>query len=155
MTKPKTTRDYHGPDRPDKALLLPEELPTPSVTIRCHCLECLGWETGEARRCDGQLLGGPCAFHKHRMGGRRGLQPLVAIRRFCLACMGGDVAGVRNCWDTRCALWPFRYGANPRTNRKARARFIAETAARRASTRENGPTEERPEKEDTRRRAAP
>lgn len=46
----RTIRTYHGPDRPDKRLLLAEELPPPSVAIRAHCMECLGVSCRQAGR---------------------------------------------------------------------------------------------------------
>jgi hypothetical protein len=122
----RTTRTYHGPDRPDKRLLSAEELPAPSVAIRAHCLECLGWELAEVRRCKGDRVGGRCPLWPHRMGGRAGAgSPGKAIRAECLWCMGGQKDAVAECWSPRCALWPYRFGSSPRTNRRARAKFDA------------------------------
>jgi len=125
MTKPLSLKEYHGPDRPDKVLFSADELPAPSVAIRAHCLECLGWNDADVRRCDGELVTGKCPLWELRMGGRRGLRPGKAIRQECLLCMGASKELARECTSTRCALWPYRFGANPRTNRRARARFEA------------------------------
>lgn len=131
MTKPLTARQYHNPNRPDKRVLSPEELPPPSVAIRCHCLECVGWNIADVRRCDGNLPTGKCPLWPHRMGGSRGSgSPGKAIHRHCVICMGSTYL-VRACESTRCALWPYRFGANPRTNEEARARLEAGTAPQR------------------------
>jgi hypothetical protein len=45
------------------------------------------------------------------------------IRAFCLSCMGGNAAEVRRCTSPGCALFPYRFGTNPFTDRKGRASF--------------------------------
>lgn len=49
-------------------------------------------------------------------------EPLRAIRRFCMVCCGGR-ANVRAC-DARdvCPLWSFRFGVQPETFRRVKAR---------------------------------
>ena len=138
--KPKGARAYHNPARPDKRGLSPDELPAPSVAIRCFCLECVGWNVADVRRCTGNLVHGKCCLWEHRMGGRRGLSPGKAIRKECLRCTGGSRERVRECPDSRCALWPYRFGANPRTNRRARASFEAGKARQAAVDGQNGST---------------
>jgi len=125
MKKVLTLKEYHSPDRRDKSQLSADELPAPSVAIRAHCLECLGWNDADVRRCDGELVTGKCPLWALRRRGKRGLSPGKAIRQECLLCMDGNKDYVRNCESTRCALWPYRFGSNPRTNRRARARFEA------------------------------
>ena len=44
------------------------------------------------------------------------LTPLKAIRAKCLDCSGGQPSEVRECPDTECSLYPYRFGKNP--NRK-------------------------------------
>lgn len=44
--------------------------------------------------------------------------PLKAIRRFCLECMGGSAKEVALCTDTYCELWPYRFGTDPRREKK-------------------------------------
>lgn len=141
MTKPLSLKQYHGPDRPDKRLLEAGELPAPSVAIRAHCLECLDWNCADVRRCDGKLALGKCPLWEHRMGGKRGLSPSKAIREECLQCMGGSSKYVRECESTRCALWPYRLGASPRTNKKARARFAAAKPREAAVEGKNSPSD--------------
>ena len=40
--------------------------------------------------------------------------PLKAIRQYCLACTGGSTAAVKNCGITKCLIWPYRFGRNPK-----------------------------------------
>ena len=139
MAEPLTLTEYHGPDRPDKRRMAVGELPSPSVAIRCHCLECVGWNAAEVRRCSGETQIGKCSLWDHRLGGKRGLKPGKAIRQECVTCMGGSRDEVRGCPDSRCALWPFRFGANPRTNQRARARFGAGKPRQEAMRQEKAP----------------
>ena len=119
-----TLRQYHNADRPDKRHFLLDSLPAPSLAIRAHCLECVDFHAADVRRCDGNLPHGKCHLHAHRLGTKRGVgSPSKAIRRECLTCMCDSPKGVAICPSTRCALWPYRFGANPRTSREARARF--------------------------------
>lgn len=128
----RTLQRYHPQNRPDKRDLSLDELPAPSVAIRAHCLECVGFRAADVRKCDGNLPHGKCHLWPHRVKTKRGAgSPGKAIRRECLACMGNSPQSVADCPSTRCALWPYRFGANPRTNRQARARF--EAARRRQS----------------------
>ena len=39
----------------------------------------------------------------------------TAIRQHCLACSGGQQIEVRRCGITNCPLFPYRFGANPRS----------------------------------------
>jgi hypothetical protein len=117
-------RQYHNQDRPDKRTIPLDSLPAPSVAIRAHCLECLDFRPADVKKCDGNLSHGKCHLWHHRLGSKRGTgSPGKAIRRECLECNSGSPKGVAECPSTRCALWPYRFGANPRTNREARAKF--------------------------------
>jgi len=125
MTRPLTVSQYHHPGRPDKRLIPIEQLPPPSVAIRCHCLECVGWNNADVRRCDGNLPTGKCPLWRHRLGNKRGSgSPCRAIHRECVICIGGS-RFVGGCKSTRCALYPYRFGGNPRTNQRARSSFDA------------------------------
>lgn len=42
------------------------------------------------------------------------LTPLRVIREKCLDCSGGQRGEVRRCPVTKCALWLFRFGHNPK-----------------------------------------
>lgn len=50
--------------------------------------------------------------------GHRRENPIQVMRRFCRDCTGQQLAEVRRCTSVGCALWPFRMGKNPFTNRK-------------------------------------
>jgi hypothetical protein len=41
------------------------------------------------------------------------LSPVKAIRKFCLVCLGGSTDEIKNCTDTTCCLFPFRFGKDP------------------------------------------
>ena len=43
--------------------------------------------------------------------------PVKVTRAFCVDCMAGNSAEVRRCTSVGCALWPYRMGRNPYTNR--------------------------------------
>lgn len=43
---------------------------------------------------------------------------LSVIRAKCLDCSGYQQSEVRKCTAVRCALWPYRMGANPFSDRK-------------------------------------
>ena len=47
-----------------------------------------------------------------------GNSPTDIMRRKCLDCCCGDRVEVENCPIVACALWPFRFGGNPISNRK-------------------------------------
>lgn len=47
------------------------------------------------------------------------LRPMRAMREKCLDCCCGQVAMVKDCPITGCAIWPYRFGRDPR--RKPRA----------------------------------
>lgn len=51
-----------------------------------------------------------------------------AIRAKCLDCCCGQESEVRRCTATRCALWPFRMGVNPFSNRKGNASALRKVA---------------------------
>lgn len=38
-----------------------------------------------------------------------------AIRTYCLQCGGGQPSEVRDCHIMHCPLWPYRFGANPKS----------------------------------------
>lgn len=48
---------------------------------------------------------------------RRIKQPSMAkaIRQYCIACGGGQPVEVRDCVLTRCPLFPYRFGCNPKS----------------------------------------
>ncbi len=50
--------------------------------------------------------------------GHQRRSPTKAMRAFCVDCHGGNRAEVRRCTSVGCALWPYRMGTNPFTNRK-------------------------------------
>ena len=99
-----------------------------SVAIRNRCLECVGYETGEVRRCTAT----DCWLWPYRMGRldrelagqrkitarlRRPRQPdevatcSTAIRNFCLDCVCYNAAEVERCHIVECWLWPYRMGS--------------------------------------------
>jgi hypothetical protein len=47
-----------------------------------------------------------------------------AIRAKCIDCSCGQESEVRECTVTNCALYPFRMGKNPFTNRKGNPEFL-------------------------------
>lgn len=46
------------------------------------------------------------------------LTPIKAIRAWCINCSGFNVAEVRNCDRTKCPLYPYRMGHNPKLKGK-------------------------------------
>jgi len=44
--------------------------------------------------------------------------PVKVMRAFCLDCMADNRAEVRRCTSVGCALWPYRLGRNPFSNRR-------------------------------------
>ena len=44
--------------------------------------------------------------------------PIQVMRLFCLDCMGDQPSMVRKCTSVGCALWPYRLGKNPFSDRK-------------------------------------
>jgi len=44
--------------------------------------------------------------------------PIRVMRTFCLRCMGGNSAEARRCTSPACALFPYRKGSNPFSDRK-------------------------------------
>jgi hypothetical protein len=46
---------------------------------------------------------------------------LKVIREKCIDCSGGSLAQVRRCPVQRCALWPYRMGRNPFSQRRGGA----------------------------------
>jgi hypothetical protein len=55
--------------------------------------------------------------------GHRKRNPIEVMRSFCVQCMGGNRAEVRRCTAPACALFPYRLGKNPFTDRKGRPSF--------------------------------
>jgi hypothetical protein len=49
---------------------------------------------------------------------------LKAIRTKCLDCSGQQESEVRECSIEKCALYPYRMGKNPFTNRKGNPEFL-------------------------------
>lgn len=45
---------------------------------------------------------------------KKRLTPLRAIRANCLSCSSGQTSEVRNCLIPECALYPYRFGKNPK-----------------------------------------
>lgn len=116
---------YHGPDRSDKRAISPHLLPVPSVAIRCHCLECVGFVPKDVRACTGVILFGDhgrkmCHLHPFRKGHGKGSR-LRAIHNECVRCMGNSPRLVAGCVSPRCALFPFRLGHHPGRSRHALA----------------------------------
>jgi hypothetical protein len=110
---------------------------TPLRALRRHCLWCCNGNPNEVRLC----VSKSCPLWPFRFGhrptdelkaevGDRILHPaerqitgkafhdaggtaLRAIRLRCLDCRGASRSEVAGCWDTDCALDPFRFGKNP------------------------------------------
>jgi hypothetical protein len=55
--------------------------------------------------------------------------PFKVIRAKCIDCCSGQVGEVRKCVATTCALWPYRMGENPFTNRKGNPATLRPGAA--------------------------
>jgi hypothetical protein len=72
---------------------------------------------------------------------------LKVVRAKCLDCSAGSQSEVAKCTAIRCALWPYRMGSNPFSDRKgnpealARAREAKRSAKPLASTGKNEKTE--------------
>jgi len=65
-----------------------------------------------------------------------------AIRAKCLDCVCDNSAEVARCHVTRCPLWPYRFGTDPFSDRKASPESmaaLAEFRTRIATKREAGP----------------
>jgi hypothetical protein len=56
---------------------------------------------------------------------------LKVIRAECLACSGRSLAEARRCTAVDCALWPYRAGTNPFSERKGNPKAIAALRAAR------------------------
>ena len=97
----------------DDNITIPENM-SPRKAIKQHCRECI--EGGNARKCEIT----DCPSFPLRAGGRqfdengKSISPLKTIRKHCLDCCLGSVEEVRNCFDNECALWPYRFGKNPK-----------------------------------------
>jgi hypothetical protein len=55
-----------------------------------------------------------------------------AVRLKCLDCVGENAAEVARCHITSCALWPYRFGTDPFSERKASPESVAALAEYRA-----------------------
>jgi hypothetical protein len=60
---------------------------------------------------------------------RPALPVLKAVRTKCIDCCAGQVGEVRKCTATKCALWSYRMGSNPFTNRKGNPATLRPGAA--------------------------
>lgn len=54
----------------------PGECALPRVAIRNHCLECVGWESGEVQKCSAPA----CWLWPYRLGYKKGATPQDAIK---------------------------------------------------------------------------
>jgi hypothetical protein len=57
-----------------------------------------------------------------------------AIRAKCLDCTGGNSAEVARCHIVGCALWPFRFGMDPFSERKPSAASLKALARHRGGS---------------------
>lgn len=71
-------------------------------------------------RSTGSDLSKTLSRHQETVGrrNRHRSSVLYAIRRHCLDCMGNYYKAVAECPNTKCRLWPFRYGVKPETASK-------------------------------------
>lgn len=98
-------------------ITIPENM-SPRKAIKQHCRECI--EGGNARKCEIT----DCPSFPLRAGGRQfdengeSISPLKTIRKHCLDCCLGSFEEVKNCIDTECALWVYRFGHNPKLKGK-------------------------------------
>ena len=86
--------------------------------IRYFCAECVGWETYQIDRCNGEHLDGSmCSFHSFRSGQGKQNAKLRSkvIRDYCLWCMVGNKAEVSKCTSPDCSLFPYRKSAIDRS----------------------------------------
>jgi hypothetical protein len=67
---------------------------------------------------------------------------LRAIREKCMDCCVGQQSEVRKCTSFRCALWPFRMGKNPFSERTGNAAALAAARQRSQEDGEDGGQEE-------------
>jgi len=74
----------------------------------------------EAACRENRAIALPASSLKTLGHGRR--SPTKAMRAFCVDCMGGNRAEVRRCSSVGCALWPYRMGRNPFSNRTGPSR---------------------------------
>ena len=89
---------------------------SPARAIREKCLECVGWETAEVRRCT--ATPDKCRLWPYRMGTgcdkEREAKPpsrTRAMRLECVEiCMNGQPTFVKDCPSVGCAIWPYRMG---------------------------------------------
>jgi hypothetical protein len=81
--------------------------------IRERCMNCVGWNTAEVRKCDFTW----CPLHPFRTGtGKQNAdERSKAIRRYCLQCCNDQLAEVRLCPCTDCSLYPYRHFKIDRT----------------------------------------
>ena len=56
----------------------------------------------------------------------KALTPIKAIRAKCLDCCCGQIVEVRLCPSEKCALWPYRMGHRPKTNKESTEEAEAE-----------------------------
>lgn len=65
--------------------------------------------------------------------------PLQAMRRKCLDCCCGSSKEVRRCPVKGCALWPFRFGKDPRRRPRPLSQTQLEALKTGRANRINGP----------------
>jgi hypothetical protein len=49
------------------------------------------------------------------------LTPCKAIHRFCIDCMGGSQKGPRMCNNSKCPLFTYRLGMNPKRKKRGKS----------------------------------
>lgn len=98
---------------------------TPSKAIRAKCLECVGGEPGQLRRCTARAPQGKCDpsgchLWPYRLGGKRDgshghkrASRIKAIKAECDNCMGGVSGRAGECDCEDCPVRPYREGKDP------------------------------------------
>jgi len=56
---------------------------------------------------------------------KKRLTPLKAVRAKCLECSSSQPSEVRNCLMPECALYPYRFGKNPKRSGKGKKNGVS------------------------------
>ena len=78
---------------------------TRQQAIRARCMDCVGYNTAEVRRCENS----DCPLHPYRLtsSGGRG-EKADAIRQYCLDCCNGSAYERSHCTAKNCPLYDYR-----------------------------------------------
>ena len=109
-----------------------------SKAIRLSCLNCIADDDPHraeytVRKKDKEKIINcnvrDCPIYEVKAFAKKTRRSLMKdFRNFCLDCMGDDVDGVRNCTDTKCPMYGYRFGHNPNiteeTKKKLRERAL-------------------------------